>query len=45
MTATIRDVAKRAGVGLGTVSRVINDSPQVSEATRERVKAAIAAMR
>jgi LacI family transcriptional regulator len=42
MTATIRDVAKRAGVGLGTVSRVLNDSPQVSEATRERVQVAIA---
>lgn len=35
--ATIRDVAKIAGVGLGTVSRVINGSPQVSEATRRRV--------
>jgi LacI family transcriptional regulator len=34
---TIRDVAKKAGVGLGTVSRVINDSPQVSPATRQRV--------
>lgn len=44
MATTIRDVAKRAGVGLGTVSRVINDSPQVSEATRERVQAAIAAL-
>ena len=41
MTTTIRDVAKRAGVGLGTVSRVINGSPQVSGATRERVQAAI----
>src|SRR5512136_1614825 len=44
MTATIRDVAKQAGVGLGTVSRVINDSPQVSQATRERVMTAIAAL-
>ena len=44
LTATIRDVAKRAGVGLGTVSRVLNDSPQVSEATRERVMAAIKAL-
>ncbi len=37
MPATIRDVAKKAGVGLGTVSRVLNQSPQVSNSTRQRV--------
>jgi LacI family transcriptional regulator len=38
---TIADVAARAGVGAGTVSRVLNDSPKVSATTRERVLAAI----
>jgi LacI family transcriptional regulator len=41
MPATIRDVAKKAGVGLGTVSRVINQSPKVSVETRKRVLDAI----
>lgn len=39
--ATIRDVALRAGVGVGTVSRVLNDSSSVSRETRSRVLAAI----
>ena len=35
------DVAKLAGVSLQTVSRVINDSPHVRAATRERVQDAM----
>jgi LacI family transcriptional regulator len=32
-------VAERAGVGIGTVSRVLNDSPGVAQDTRVRVRA------
>lgn len=39
--ASIRDVAKAAGVSYQTVSRVINSHPNVREETRERVEAAI----
>lgn len=38
---TIRDVAREAGVGIGTVSRVLNGRNQVSQATREHVMATI----
>ncbi|HKE69405.1 MAG TPA: LacI family DNA-binding transcriptional regulator [Nocardioidaceae bacterium] len=38
---TIEQVAARAGVGRGTVSRVINGSPQVTDHTREAVLRAI----
>ncbi|MFJ5962264.1 LacI family DNA-binding transcriptional regulator [Pseudarthrobacter oxydans] len=34
---TINDVAQVAGVSFGTVSRVLNDAPDVSAATRKRV--------
>ncbi|KND41030.1 MULTISPECIES: LacI family DNA-binding transcriptional regulator [Streptomyces] len=39
---TLEEVAARAGVGRGTVSRVINGSPRVSDATRAVVEAAVA---
>ena len=39
--ATIKDVAKRAGVGLGTASRVIAGNGPVSEAAIRRVRKAI----
>lgn len=41
---TIYDVASKAGVSAMTVSRVINDQKYVSEATREKVWAAVQAL-
>ncbi len=41
MPTTIRDVAKRANVGIATVSRVLNENPAVSDETREKVLTAI----
>lgn len=40
--ATIDDVAKLAGVSIKTVSRVVNQEPNVRDATRKKVEAAIA---
>lgn len=37
MATTIKDVAKYAGVGIGTVSRVINENKAVGEKTRKKV--------
>lgn len=39
--SSIQEVAKKAGVGVGTVSRVINDSGYVSEKTRKKVEEVI----
>lgn len=39
-TATMKDVAKEAGVALGTVSKMINGLP-VSEEKRRKIEAAI----
>jgi LacI family transcriptional regulator len=41
---TVEDVARRAGVSLMTVSRVVNDAPKVAPGTRARVKEAIDAL-
>ncbi len=38
---TIYDVAKMAGVGVGTVSRILNNSTRVSPETQEKVLDAI----
>ena len=39
---TIKDIAKLSGVGVSTVSRVLNDRPDVSEESRRRVLEVIA---
>lgn len=39
--ATIKDVARIAGVSVATVSRVINDSPKAGERSRKRVRQAM----
>ena len=42
--AGIRDVAKKAHVGVGTVSRYLNGSGYVSEESRTRIEDAIRAL-
>lgn len=41
MMATIKDVAKRAGVSPSTVSRTLKDNPAISEETKVKVRAAM----
>lgn len=42
LPAKLRDVAQKAGVSIKTVSRVVNRQGEISDATRQRVLAAIA---
>jgi LacI family transcriptional regulator len=44
MAVTIRDVAKRAGVSVATVSRALNQSGPVREDTRQRIETAARAL-
>lgn len=37
--ATMRDIAKKAGVGVGTVSRALSDTGYTAKATREKILA------
>lgn len=39
--AGIKDVAKKAGVGVGTVSRAVNNTGYVADATRKKIEAAM----
>lgn len=39
---TIKDIARMSGVGVATVSRVLNDHPDVSDETRRKVMAVVA---
>lgn len=39
--ATIKDVAKRAGVSPSTASRAMHDSPLISEETKDKVRQAM----
>ncbi|UBH14215.1 LacI family transcriptional regulator [Macrococcus armenti] len=38
MTITVKDVARKANVATSTVSRVINDHPSISQATKKKVQ-------
>lgn len=41
MAMTIKDIARLSGYGVGTVSRVLNGSANVSDAAREKIEAVV----
>ena len=41
---TIKDIAKLSGYGVGTVSRVLNNHPDVSEAARKHIMQVVKVM-
>lgn len=41
MATTIKDIARLSGYGVGTVSRVLNGSANVSDAAREKIEAVV----
>ena len=41
---TIKDIARISGYSIGTVSRVINNHPDVSDETRQKIKEIIEAL-
>lgn len=42
MNITIKDIARECGCGVSTVSRALNDHPDVSQQTKEKIKAVVA---
>ena len=38
---TIKDIARICGVGVSTVSRAMNDHPDINRETKEKIQAAI----
>lgn len=40
---SLKDLAKECGVSVATVSKALNDQPDIAAATRERIRAALAA--
>lgn len=39
MAVTVRDIARHAGVTIGTVSRALKNQPGIADATRQRIRA------